>query len=374
VSHEFGARQLKPLDVFTVDFNEDFSALHEPTLLAQRQYVLDAITYILSLYAPGARIFLIGHSMGGVVSTSVLPHPYISGVITLSTPHAIPPARYSSGMDKFYHRTYQALLPLNVTTPIISICGGATDLMIPSESCMLPIWPNSTDRNRKALFSSAMEGCWAGVGHQVSVWCHQVRWRVARAILEAQSKTSDAESFATMGHWLNDGVHSADMQAQRLDPPVEWEVRSSSELFMQRIESGSKGYLLPLPADAEAFTLLASAGKIFNQGSIDSHELNIELFLCSGSQDAPGCSTVENPQVSVSPVIYSNQEFPLPGEGVHESNGISVLELPLSQTATPRYIGILVHAKGASSQSQSWVKAAFSRTPSLEFHFNWWSK
>jgi len=70
------------LDVFAVEFNEDLSAFHGPTLLSERTYVLDAIRYILSLYPLDTSIVVMGHSMGGVVATSLLPSPNISAIIT----------------------------------------------------------------------------------------------------------------------------------------------------------------------------------------------------------------------------------------------------------------------------------------------------
>ncbi|KAF7355691.1 GPI inositol-deacylase [Mycena sanguinolenta] len=53
VASEFRSRpNLKPLDFFTVEFNEDLSAFHGPTLEAQTEYTSRAIAYILSLYPP----------------------------------------------------------------------------------------------------------------------------------------------------------------------------------------------------------------------------------------------------------------------------------------------------------------------------------
>ena len=40
----------RPLDFFSVDFNEDITAFHGQTLLDQPEYLKDAISYIHSLY------------------------------------------------------------------------------------------------------------------------------------------------------------------------------------------------------------------------------------------------------------------------------------------------------------------------------------
>ncbi|TFY75199.1 hypothetical protein EWM64_g8816, partial [Hericium alpestre] len=97
-SPEFFARGIPPLDVYALEFNEDFSALHAPTLQAQSTYAAHAINYIFSLYPPNTSLALLGHSMGGVVAASLLPHPHINALITMSTPHTLPPARFDSRM------------------------------------------------------------------------------------------------------------------------------------------------------------------------------------------------------------------------------------------------------------------------------------
>jgi glycosylphosphatidylinositol deacylase len=76
--------------------------------------------------------------------------------------------------------------------------------MAPSESCIVP---EATDMGvyRGTVFSGALEGCWTGVGHQVVVWCHQVRWRVARAALELGAASSSAERGAVLDRCLRDG-------------------------------------------------------------------------------------------------------------------------------------------------------------------------
>lgn len=51
------------LRTYAVDFNEDFSALHGPTLKSQISYSARAIDYILLQYAAGTKIIVMGHSM-----------------------------------------------------------------------------------------------------------------------------------------------------------------------------------------------------------------------------------------------------------------------------------------------------------------------
>ena len=126
-------------------------------------YASSAISYILSLYPPDTSIIVMGHSMGGIVATSLLPSSNISAVITMSTPHQLPPARFDRRIASIYNNNRAALAASN--TPILSLCGGATDLMVPSESCILPGVPNVVGVYRRTVFSSALEGCWTSIGH-----------------------------------------------------------------------------------------------------------------------------------------------------------------------------------------------------------------
>ena len=185
----------------SVDYNEDLSAFHGPTLDIETAYTSSAISYTLSLYPPDTRIIVMGNSMGGIVATSLLPSSNISAVITMSTPHQLPPTCFDRRIASIYNNHRAALATAN--TPILLVCGGTTDLMVPSESCILPEVPD-IGVYRQTVFSSALEGCWTGVGHQVVVWCHQVRWRVAQAVLELSAASSSAERGAVLDRWLHD--------------------------------------------------------------------------------------------------------------------------------------------------------------------------
>ena len=149
-----------------------------------------------------------GHSMGGIVATSLLPSLNISAIITMSTPHSLPPALLDKRIEDIYSRSWAALRSDTTTTPVLSICGGATDLMIPSETCpiMVHYFAGGERDWRKPLFTTCMEGTWTGVGHREMVWCHPVRWRVAHAALELSRAQNDEEKGGIISHWFRDGI------------------------------------------------------------------------------------------------------------------------------------------------------------------------
>ncbi|KAJ9105254.1 hypothetical protein QFC21_001620 [Naganishia friedmannii] len=214
----------KELDFFATDFNEEFSAFHSRTLEDQSFYVSHAIQYILDLYpaqspAPQS-IILVGHSMGGIVARHAvtrLKDPSVSAIITMSTPHLIPPVTFERGMQDVYDhmdafwkagqlaRSSKKGHPLPV---LVSICGGTADTQISSDSCALepqtieraatPASPgNSTDRGTFAVFTTGMEGIWTGVDHQAMVWCDQVRRMVATTLLDMSTVSQDQSASST---------------------------------------------------------------------------------------------------------------------------------------------------------------------------------
>ncbi|KAH8699386.1 PGAP1-like protein-domain-containing protein [Phaeosphaeriaceae sp. PMI808] len=120
VQHKPNAREEKrPLDFFSVDFNEDFTAFHGQTLLDQAEYLNDAIRFTLSLYhTPGSvqrdshlpdptSVIIVGHSMGRVVARTMVTMPNyqansINTTITLAAPHARPPVSFDGDIVRTF--------------------------------------------------------------------------------------------------------------------------------------------------------------------------------------------------------------------------------------------------------------------------------
>ena len=227
-----------------VDFNEEFSALHPGSIRDQAEYVSHVIPWILSLYSSTGgsssevneddqELILVGHSMGGVVarlsvklisdrlSSSVaesLDHPDerthertiktgVKGIITMSTPHALPPVSIDRGMEKVYDEIEEFWargfgIGRGERPVLISICGGTADTQIASDGCALPRYPSVypqededdvsreivEDKGTFSVFTTGIHGVWTGVDHQAMVWCDQVRTRVAKVLLGMQAR------------------------------------------------------------------------------------------------------------------------------------------------------------------------------------------
>ena len=371
----------KPLDIFAVEFNEDLSAFHGPTLLTERTYALDAIRYILSLYPRNTSIVVLGHSMGGVVATSLLPSPDISVIITMSTPHTLPPARFDNRIEDVYSTNHGHLAA--DPTPIVSICGGATDIMVPSESCILSE-PATQDVFRKTIFSSGMERCWTGIGHREMVWCHQARWQVARVALELSAPTISTP-FArarVLDAWLRNGQESLPITDPSVPPAddIQIEVIPGREKvsptgpalkLVNPIFRGSKVFYLRQPKAVKGeetnsdqnFLLYLSGGAIGSASPFIPGSLRASIFRCSGLEEfsAKHCTPIQPHTLNLLPVTHHHQEFPVPDAGSDETEGIVFFEGKIPTGSPDSWVAIKIDGANGSG----WVIGEFIGESSL---------
>ncbi|EJD53524.1 PGAP1-domain-containing protein [Auricularia subglabra TFB-10046 SS5] len=346
---------MEALDVYTAEFNEDLSAFHGPTLLAQSRYIADAVSFILSKYRPGTKIVIMGHSMGGVVAMSLLPSPHISAVITMSTPHTLPPARFDRRIEDLFARSRD--VAANDTTPVLSICGGATDLMIPSESCILPQGIGAPGF-RKTIFTGGMDGVWTGVSHQAMVWCHQVRWRVARAALEIGATKTAPEAAGVLDKWFrNEASVETPAISERLElKEMEHEhVVDGKLLRLRPISHDPRAYIFSAPSDGDGeFVLLASGAKVADLGPLKPSFTTVTVLSCTEAGDALAldCVRVKPTSLRLLPLPKWGQPYPVAKEGAAESEGVVAFRAALP--ASSRRIVV----KTALGFSDAWLAAS----------------
>ncbi|KAI8060168.1 PGAP1-like protein-domain-containing protein [Gongronella butleri] len=183
------------MDVFTVDLNEEFSALHGDLIRDQAEYLNDAIRRILALYAPpqgheqhGHRatpssVLVIGHSMGGIVARVMQHLPNytprsITTIFTLATPHRLPPIILEDKMHAIYHDMLQRHGE-NTTTALISIAGGSLDNIVNSDAALLPPSPATF-----SVIATGIPRVWTGCDHMAILWCNQVVKQVAAMLVD----------------------------------------------------------------------------------------------------------------------------------------------------------------------------------------------
>ncbi|XP_013103722.2 GPI inositol-deacylase [Stomoxys calcitrans] len=192
------------LDYFTVNFEEQLSALYGGYLENQKKFLHYAILAVRRLYAKkynvDKSVILIGHSMGGKVAESALQDPeiskYINTVLYISTPIDKPVVYFDSKLDKFYatstnylynkhashipnretnvctnfqdkipHRTNESMILDNVL--MISMGGGNRDLLVRDGLTI------SQFSDIHAMTSS-IPNVWLSCDHLSIVWCLQL--------------------------------------------------------------------------------------------------------------------------------------------------------------------------------------------------------
>ncbi len=310
--------------------------------------------------------------MGGVVGTALLPSERISTIITMSTPYTLPPARFDSRIDDIYAKVYHNLK--NDVTPVLSLCGGATDTMIPSESCILA--PESKEIYRKTIFTSALEGAWTGVGHREMVWCHQIRYRIARALLELSPQKTAGARKEVLDTWLRDGHESRWATKHRNSTRLELLDRGSYDIIppnlqLSRKPVGSKLYLLPITVTADGnfpakLSVLVGKGSIAPISPQGKHPLQVSIYVCSpnkGSIDPGWCDSLEPDTLKLIPRPIVGEPFPSPrvasdpdSGGVDESDGVVLYEAD-TIPSHGQWVGIKVE----NGEGEGWVVAGFNK-------------
>ncbi|KAF9908894.1 GPI inositol deacylase [Linnemannia zychae] len=193
----------KPIDFFTLDLNEEFSAFHGQLLQDQAHYVNEVIAYLLSLYADidngpstprPTSVLIIGHSMGGIVARSIFTTDnYMQGsvhaILTVATPHMIPPIalddKVSAAYDKiedFWTHGFQTPHSPLANVSLVSIMGGNLDITVNSDSGNIHhLVPQS---HGFSVFTSSIPHAWVGTDHLSILWCNQVAMAIGKALVD----------------------------------------------------------------------------------------------------------------------------------------------------------------------------------------------
>lgn len=362
----------------SVDFNEEFSAFHARTLEDQSHYVVHAISYIHSLYPhQTSEIVLLGHSMGGIVAkyAMVLSTTHydraaqdvlssVPVVITMSTPHSKPPVTLDDGFDRIYKATdryWEDLRPLNVTPPmLISICGGSADTQIPSDSCGLA--PRG-DPGSFAVFTSGIDVVWTAVEHQAIVWCDQVRWRIARVLLDMGHRSTRGDRIRIARNWLlGESQETVSEKVVRLPASALSHAKAASPISptVSTMDSSGETFVARVPDAADAVTLqILARATVVGVGPSETSELRLELceqpYQHSEISCVPLASTTRRHlPPSASGDIADHQPYPRQGTGAQASEGYVYVEAELPSSAVSRVIRVGFDGPG-------WATFAFTR-------------
>jgi glycosylphosphatidylinositol deacylase len=243
-------------------------------------------------------------------------------------------------------------------------------MLIPSESCILTQALNNTFR--RTVFTSALEGAWTGVGHREMVWCHQVRWRIARAALELGGADSLPSRATLLDKWLRDGhflpPNALKTEYYTLDTSdtASVEILAPGKNLLLMSPDISNTYLLPVGRDStsstsQKFTVLVSRGSIYSVAPQNPLLLRVSIFSCTTSStpshSALRCVTLEPDILKLIPNPIFGRVFPVPSEGSDESEGTVLYESHVPYTETEeQWIGVKVDG----AEGQGWIAAGLS--------------
>lgn len=314
-----------------------------------------------------------GHSMGGIVATTLLARGEskapIRAVITMSTPALLSPVRFDRRMKDVYTSIRNTQLGRlqsdQAPTPLVAICGGATDPQVGSEACAIPF---NKAPYRRTVYTTSAEGVWTGVDHLAMVWCHQVRSLLSRAALEL-ANTPPQNTVTTLQKVLmvdatqvKHDSHLVDLTNMKpVYVPIDGRLRIS--------EPSAGLHLLPVPPPTEElasgthrFTLFVLGGNVYNHRSEIfslSDTFRVKVLSCDApppSVTLPLCRTLGG-EVKLIPNPSRDAPFPAK-EGVPETEGLFVFEASVPASKNEKWIGVIVeegvHRKG-------WVVAGFDR-------------
>lgn len=179
-------------DYFSVDFNEEFSAIYGGVLEDQSSFLAHCVDMILSLYedtTKGPRsVVIIGHSIGGLVAKSLFWRPEfkadkVNMIVTLATPHFAPVVVSDHYLKQFYEKT-NGYWDANRNTSslehvtLVSVGGGVRDVQVRSSL-------TSTNHADLSVQTTSAPAVWVSADHQCIVWCKQLVLALNRALFDS---------------------------------------------------------------------------------------------------------------------------------------------------------------------------------------------
>lgn len=249
------------LDWFAVDLEGEHSAMDGGILEEHTEYVVYAIHRILDQYQESrdARskeggettvslprsVILVGHSMGGFVARAAIVHPHlrksaVETVLTLSSPHQLPPVALQPSLGHFFSRvntewrkgyevqTTRAGRWLSAPTlshvVVISVSGGIRDYQVRTKlSSLEGIVPAS---HGFMTGSTGMKNVWLSMDHQSILWCNQLVVQVSHTLLSmidsetGQPFLSTQKRLNVFTKMLRSGIPQSFNWMSQIQPPL----------------------------------------------------------------------------------------------------------------------------------------------------------
>lgn len=418
VRHDHNAvRQGKrPLDFFSVDFNEDFTAFHGQTLLDQAEYLNEAIAYILSLYQDPLRslrepdlpdpnsVIVLGHSMGGVVARTMMTMSNfqansINTIITLSAPHARAPVSFDAdivaaykNVNSYWREAFSQIAedknPLSHVS-LISIAGGGLDTVVPSDYASVSSLVPPT--NGFTVFTSTIPKVWTGMDHLEITWCDQVRKVIIRAMYDivdsrrAGQTKSREDRLLSFRKFLLTGMEESletsiasggPQRPTSLSEDIDFFHSNDERLVLRTLGAAGKptAHLLPIssldPSVPMSFRLLTNqkidapgedgrlevlfCNNLSDPNPVYPSPLQLSLDLTERGMKSRGLSCISAASDSIAlPSSTHDSKFPF-----EDAPPFSYLQYNIKALGEQQYVAVV---DKATEPTSGWVIAQFSR-------------
>lgn len=281
VAYRMNDEKKKRLDYFSIDFNEELSALFGGVLDQQTEFVAHSIRTILSLYKSKRTIILVGNSIGGLLSRAIfiksIDPSLVRLIITQATPHQAPVIHSDSYVLDFYHRVNEHWrTEWNQTLKhlvVLSLAGGDRDHLVRSDLCSLK---GLTDPSRSIdILTSAVPNVWSSTDHRCIVWCRQLVLTTTRALIDiVQNKEPIIE---TLKRYFQPSIDLQSASNSSLVLNKEPIVVTQSRITLTRQESTD--YSIPIQSSTYRKIILHSTNaRIFLQTKTNLKEITSTLI------------------------------------------------------------------------------------------------
>ena len=287
---------------FSVDLNEEISALHGGYLWPQTQFVTECIKFLKNRFYKNTihtKVIIVGHSMGGVVAKGVLMMSELNSrdiplIITLATPHLAPPLLFDSLMQAFYANmqtewqdSYAADKPI-----LISIGGGYSDVQVSSDLIRL----DSSSGKSFSAVTTEIPRVWTVADHRCIVWCKQLQVLLAKCLVNSvNSGTGKMKNSQAVAKVFQDEIKFGFKIPKLSTNKIKYNELIDSYGTRFRIESGN--------------TLLSS--KVLGTGYdviIASHSMNMTLITCV-DKHMNNCTLLPSSQIEILPIAGQNKKI-----------------------------------------------------------------
>lgn len=190
------------------------------------------------------------------------------------------------------------------------------------------------------------------------VWCHQVRWRIARAAIELTKATTSTSRGVALDFWLRDGHLLPPGLPEQETRLIEGEgdARPQGQTFVLKNPARPGRYLLPVPRRHAKFVLYLSQGSITPTAPHRPLPLRAFIHICNGSHE---CKTLPPTSLRLLPSPIPGRPFPIAQEGSDESEGVVMYEKELLGDEGSVSVTI------GGTDGRGWLLAGFVQSDSI---------